>query len=177
MLVGSHGAEFSDPIGGGASSSELDDDALALLEKVTEELRAISARYEHTWVETKPTSAVLHTRQAEAEAAAGATEEALRGVATWQGVHLTKGKEVVELAVVEVTKGTALAALRAALGVDAVLYAGDDVTDERAFQVLDVDSGDVSIRVGDGETQARHRLHGPDQVASMLSLLVDMCRE
>jgi hypothetical protein len=31
-----------------------------------------------------------------------------------------------------------------------VLYMGDDVTDERAFAVLDDDAGDVTVKVGDG---------------------------
>lgn len=46
----------------------------------------------------------------------------------------TAGKDVLDLAVVETTKGSAVDALRAALGVDAVLFAGDDVTDETAFR-------------------------------------------
>ena len=176
MLVGSHGAEFSDPIGGAAVSAEMDADAENLLARVTDELHAIAGTHEGVWVEIKPTSAVLHTRRAEPGPAASATEAALK-VANWPGVQLTRGHEVVELSVIEVTKGTALAALREALGVDAVLYAGDDVTDENAFDVMDVDSGDVSIRVGEGSTLARHRLDGPEQVATMLGLLVDMCRE
>ncbi len=176
MLVGSHGAEFSDPIGGAAVSAEMDADAENLLARVTDELHSIAGTHEGVWVETKPTSAVLHTRRAEPGPAASATEAALK-VANWPGVQLTRGHEVVELSVIEVTKGTALAALREALGVDAVLYAGDDVTDENAFDVMDVDSGDVSIRVGEGSTLARHRLDGPEQVATMLGLLVDMCRE
>ncbi|MFI7587905.1 trehalose-phosphatase [Spongisporangium articulatum] len=177
MLVGSHGAEFSDPIGGGAASAELDDDRRALLAKATEELQKLSAQHDRTWVEMKPTGVVLHTRQAEAEVAAAATKAALKGVGSWPGVHVTMGKEVVELSVVEVTKGTALAALRQALGVGAVMYVGDDVTDERAFDVMSVDSGDVSVRVGDGDTLARHRLRDPEQVATLLGLLVDLCRE
>jgi trehalose 6-phosphate phosphatase len=58
-----------------------------------------------------------------------------------------------------------------------VLYAGDDVTDERAFAVLDGDAGDVSVRVGAGETVADHRLGSPHEVAAMLGLLVALCRE
>jgi trehalose 6-phosphate phosphatase len=90
-------------------------------------------------------------------------------------VHLTLGKEVVELAVVDVTKGVALTLLRDRLGLPfgtgGVLYIGDDVTDERAFAVLDDDSGDVTIKVGPGETLARHRLEGPEDVAITLEYL------
>ena len=51
------------------------------------------------------------------------------------------------------------------------------MTDERAFAVLDGDAGDVSVRVGSGETRADHRLSSPDEVSAMLGLLVDLCKE
>ena len=177
LLVGSHGAEISDPALGSQSQTTLDDEASALLERIIVELDRISAVHEGSNVEVKPTGAVLHTRRAERDVAAKATQEALDGPATWPGVTLTHGKEVVELSVVSATKGTALRQLRELTGADAVLYAGDDVTDERAFAVLDGDAGDVSVRVGTGETVADHRLGSPDEVSAMLGLLVDLCRE
>lgn len=177
LLVGSHGAEMSDPVSGSQSQAPLDAVAARLLDRIIAELEQISAAHEGTHVEVKPTGVVLHTRRAERDVAAKATQQALDGPATWPGVHLTQGKEVVELVVVEVTKGTALRELRASTRADAVLYVGDDVTDERAFAVLDGDAGDVSIRVGSGETAADHRLGSPDEVAAMLGLLVDLCRE
>jgi trehalose 6-phosphate synthase/phosphatase len=177
LLVGSHGAELSDPVIGSQSQTELDDEARQLLDRVVAELGRISTDWPGTNVEIKPHGAVLHTRQADRDVAAKATQEALDGPAGLPGVHLTQGKEVVELSVVAVTKGTALRQLRELTGADAVLYAGDDVTDERAFAVLDGDAGDVSVRVGTGETAADHRLGSPDEVSAMLGLLVDLCRE
>ncbi|GLY27535.1 trehalose-phosphatase [Kineosporia sp. NBRC 101731] len=177
LLVGSHGAEFRDPLGESSAGSPLTDAQAELLAKATAEMEAISSRHEGTHVETKPTGVVLHTRRAMRPVAAKATQEALDGPASWPGVHLTHGKEVVELSVVSVTKGTALRRLRSITGADAVLYAGDDVTDERAFAVLRTEAGDVSVRVGSGETRADHRLGSPDEVATMLGLLVDLCGE
>ena len=52
------------------------------------------------------------------------------------GVHVTRGKEVVEVAVTEASKGAAIGRLRDHLGAAAVLYLGDDVTDETVFAVL-----------------------------------------
>ncbi len=176
LLVGSHGAEMSSGTGDPAPTA-LEPEAAELLARLVAELNRISAAHKGTHVEVKPTGAVLHTRRAKREIAAEATQQALDGPATWPGVHLTHGKEVVELAVVAVTKGTALRELRERTRADAVLYVGDDVTDERAFAVLDGDAGDVSIRVGSGETVADHRLGSPDEVAAMLGLLVDLCRE
>jgi trehalose 6-phosphate synthase/phosphatase len=178
LLVGSHGAEFSDPLDPDSPPAPaLDDEQAQLLARVIEGLERISADHPGTHVEIKPTGAVLHTRRAERDVAAKATQEALDGPAVWPDVHLTKGKEVVELSVVATTKGTALKRLREMTGADAVLYAGDDVTDERAFAVLDGDGGDVSVRVGSGETAARFRLGSPDEVSAMLGLLADVCRE
>ncbi|GAB6901090.1 trehalose-phosphatase [Kineosporia succinea] len=177
LLVGSHGAEFRDPLGDSSVTAPLDAASKELLAKATAEMEAISARHPGTHVEVKPTGVVLHTRRAERPVAAQATQEALDGVATWTGIHLTHGKEVVELSVVSVTKGTALRRLRSVTGADAVLYAGDDVTDERAFAVLRSEAGDVSVRVGSGETRADHRLGSPHEVATMLGLLVDLCGE
>ena len=78
---------------------------------------------------------------------------------------------------VDTGKGAALTRMRAATHADAVFYAGDDTTDERAFAVLDDDAGDVTVKVGPGETLARHRVGTPEDVAAILELLVDLCQE
>ena len=56
------------------------------------------------------------------------------------------------MAVVQVSKGAAIDTLRTRLGADAVLFVGDDVTDETAFVRLR--PGDVGVKVGEGETAA-----------------------
>jgi trehalose 6-phosphate synthase/phosphatase len=176
ILIGSHGAEI-ERLPGGRRSPALGEAESSLLHKVAEALTAITDAHAGTHVELKPAGAVLHTRGADRGAAQKATEAALQGPATWPGVHVTEGKEVVELAVVDVDKGMALRAVREACGSEAVLYAGDDLTDERAFAVLDDDAGDVSIKVGPGESVARHRLNNPDDVAVLLWRLIELCRE
>ena len=59
----------------------------------------------------------------------------------------------------EVSKGAALDRLRERIGADAVLFAGDDVTDETAFARLR--PGDVGVKVGEGDTAAEHRVPDP----------------
>jgi trehalose-phosphatase len=173
LLVGSHGAEFS---GADGERPGLDPGAAALLRRITDAVADIVERHPGTTLETKPTGAVLHTRRADRPTAAAATAEALAGPATWEGLHAMQGKEVVELSVTDATKGSALRRLRAVAGLpDAaggVLYAGDDVTDERAFAVLDDDAGDVTVKVGDGPTAARHRVPDPPAIARMLAELL-----
>jgi len=180
VLVGSHGAQSRPVIGGiggatgGEHGGDLDAAAVRLLADVTAELHRIAARHPGATVEQKPAGAVLHTRGATRPVAEAAGKDALAGPAGWPGVHLTVGKEVVELAVSDATKGGALAALRAHFGLPAgaVLYVGDDETDERAFAVLDDDAGDVTVKVGAGDTLARHRVADPQAVARLLRTLV-----
>jgi trehalose-phosphatase len=173
-LVGSHGAEAAlrHPFADALTAEPLTPETTALLERVVAKLHDIAAidpdgRIE---VEVKPAGAVLHTRRAPADLAQRATDEAVAGLATWPGIHVTLGKAVVELAVTETSKGTALQRIRTAAGADGVLYVGDDVTDESAFAVLGPD--DVSVKVGPGETHAAYRLDGPEDVRNLLQLLV-----
>lgn len=169
-LVGSHGAERGRWSDGGLVrvDLELDAEQAALLAELTEALDAAvdgtTARVEH-----KPASVVLHTRTASEHDAERLTTLALAlGERAADAMH---GKDVVELGVLEVTKGQALAALRAELGVTLVAYAGDDVTDERAFATLE--PTDVTVKVGPGETAARFRVADPEEVTALLTGLAD----
>ncbi len=167
-LVGSHGAEH-----GGAGQTVLTDDEADRLARLTVRLEQIAADRPGARVEHKPTGVVLHTRRAGRADAAAATELALAAAEEVSG-HVTPGKDVVEVAFVETGKGVALQRLRAETGVEAVLYAGDDVTDENAFAVLR--DGDLSIKVGDGDTRASHRVAGPADVRQVLRHLVSAAR-
>jgi trehalose-phosphatase len=174
-LVGSHGAEVqlhapdgddSDTATGGG----LDADEKELLARLHDAVAGIVRANPGTALEEKPAAVVLHTRCADRAGALAATAAALLGPARWDGVHTLVGKEVVELAVTDVTKGGALRRLRAGLGLDrgGVFYAGDDTTDELAFAALDDDAGDLTLRVGAGPTRARHRVAGPEVLADLL---------
>ena len=169
ILVGSHGAEFDtgfdDPVTG---------DKRDLLDRIVAEFEAISSRFDGTSVEVKPASTTLHVRNATTDDAGAAMELALTGPAAWQGVEVTKGKAVVELAVIETSKGLALDRLRESFGADAVLYIGDDVTDEKAFAHLnrrDAGGRDVGVKVGSGHTVAEFRVDDTDDVPGIFELI------
>ncbi len=172
LLVGSHGAERARVTANGldravATLSDAQADALASLGG---RAAAIARGRDGVWVESKPAAVVVHTRLAPPDVAAAAAAEAL-ALAHLAGIRPLRGKDVVELPVLDADKGSAVAALRAELGAAAVLYAGDDLTDEHAFAVLG--SGDVGIKVGPGESAARFRLAGPDDLVAMLAVLAD----
>lgn len=122
-------------------------------------------------IERKPASVVLHTRTATPDDAAALVPAAV-ALGEAAGVDVLRGKDVVELAVLDVDKGTALAQLRAEVGAAGLLYAGDDVTDERAFAALRAD--DVTVKVGPGPTVARFRVPDPAAVARLLHRLADL---
>jgi trehalose 6-phosphate phosphatase len=62
--------------------------------------------------------------------------------------------------------------LRSELGAAGTLYLGDDVTDEDAFRALP--EGDVTVKVGDGETAARYRVTDTDGALEVLRRLADL---
>lgn len=163
-LVGSHGAEFDTGF-----LNPLDDAARALLLEVERGLAGIAADAPGATVETKLASVALHVRNAEADRGLAALEQARVKAQAWD-VHLTEGKAVVEIAVIQTDKGQAVDILREGADASAAVFFGDDVTDEKAFARL-TDS-DVGVKVGGGETLARYRVDTPDDVAEALGLLL-----
>ncbi|MDO8392905.1 MAG: trehalose-phosphatase [Dietzia sp.] len=168
VLVGSHGSEWE-----GGFDTPLDDDELARLDRVGSELSEIVSRTPGAHVETKPTAAVLHVRPVEDPALRQrAMAEAMAGPAALDGVFVTEGKNVVEIAVREASKGAAIERLVDQTGAEIAIFIGDDVTDERGFARLR--DGDVGIKVGDGRTLAAHRVADIPAVVGLLSRLAEL---
>lgn len=173
-LIGSHGAELgrinSGPAPGHApnlthSPVELTSEQRTQLTALAAGLEQIASTAQGAWVEHKPAAAVLHTRLATPEAGEAASARA-RELGEQIGVRGLTGKNVVEFAVIETTKGIALTALREEINCARVFYMGDDVTDEHAFARLTPD--DFTVRVGPGDTLARFRVPDPDAAAQLL---------
>ncbi|MCH8612003.1 trehalose-phosphatase [Arsenicicoccus dermatophilus] len=173
VLVGSHGAQVSDPeVGGGHELSEPQAVALAALD---EALTAIVAAHPGTRIERKPAAVVLHTRGVDQPVANAATAATVAMAAGHSKAHVMPGKCVVELSVVDADKGSAIRDLASWCGATAVYYAGDDVTDERAFAAMASDGreGDLTLKVGPGDTAARHRVDSPEDAAEVLLALTE----
>jgi trehalose-phosphatase len=168
-LVGSHGSEFD--IG---FVERLSPELIAVRTRLRNELRQIVADRPRVRLEAKPASIAVHTRGADPETAAAVIEAVSNGPATWPDVTVTRGKEVIELSVIATHKGTAVDQLRAQMSSSAVLFIGDDVTDENAFANLH--GPDVGIKIGPGETQAAYRVAEPLDAARVLGLLLEVRR-
>ncbi len=164
--VGSHGGEF-----GGALVTPLTPEAQALFERVLEALSAIAQLGPGLMLETKPAAAALHYRNAEDRIARQASYAVLQGPASWPGVHTRCGKKVIELGVIETDKGIALGRLRRHVGATAVLFIGDDTTDEDAFAALE--TTDAGVKVGPGESRARFRVADIAGVARTLERVAE----
>ncbi|OLL74676.1 Trehalose-6-phosphate phosphatase [Pseudonocardia sp. Ae168_Ps1] len=168
-LVGSHGAEYDDEVAARLGRTGLLTAAQAeRREALLAGLRELVDAAPGSRLETKPAGAAVHVRGMDPADGAALLERVAAG---WvrDGIDATPGKDVLDLAVLRTTKGAAVEVLRDQLGIDTVLFAGDDVTDETAFRVLR--DGDVGIKVGDGDTAARHRVPGPPEMAGALERL------
>ena len=160
--IGSHGAEFDGPIA---------DDLAATRDAVRDQLAPVVAGTAGARLEVKPASVAVHVRQVADRAAGGAL---LEHVGSIVDTSLTKkpGKDVLEVAVTDADKGSALCRLRDELGAAGALYLGDDRTDEDGFRALEPD--DVSVKVGEGDTVARYRVADPPAALALLEHLADL---
>jgi trehalose 6-phosphate phosphatase len=161
--VGSHGAEFDGPLRG-----ELADRR----DRLADRLAPVVATTEGAWLEVKPASVAVHVRKVQDRLAAAALlEQAARALAD-SSLTMKPGKDVLELALTDADKGAALRRLVRELGVAGAAYFGDDVTDEDGFRALGRD--DVTVKVGEGPTEARYRVADPAAARAALERLADL---
>ena len=170
LLVGSHGAETW--TGPNAAPLQLTPEQADLLVRARAAVAEVAQAWDGCRLEDKPASVVLHTRSASDDDAAAAVDAARARLGKLDGVQVTDGKRVLEASVVHANKGEGIVALRELTGATGVLFAGDDVTDERGFAVLE--SGDVGIKVGPGETAAQFRVESPEEFAAVLEHLHEL---
>lgn len=131
-LVGVEGVRLAALYGLAEHAPPLDD---GVLEAVAAAAREVPG----TRVERKGASVAVHYRAAEDPAVAqGALAAALAPIADETGLELLPGKMVIELVPAgRPLKEGAVERIVADEGLEAVLYAGDDVADLRAFEALD----------------------------------------
>jgi trehalose 6-phosphate phosphatase len=127
------------------------------------------ARHSGLVLERKQTSMSLHFRLAPALEAL-CVDTLARAIADDPGLQLLHGKAVVEVKSSRVSKGLAIEAFmqEAPFAGRVPLFAGDDVTDEAGFDVVQRLGGE-GIKVGDGPTRARHRCPDPETLRAWLA--------
>ena len=167
-LVGSHGGEFDD------GELVLTDAQRAAKDDLVTAVEGVVDGEPDVRLEGKPAGIVVHVRGADPDVGERVLDAVRGGPAQLPGVEATEGKAVLEMAVLQVSKGSAIDTLREQLGADAALFVGDDVTDETAFARLG--RGDVGIKVGDGETAAEYRVGTSEDVTAVLEKLLAVRR-
>lgn len=168
LLIASHGVEVR--LTGGAVDVGLSDGERAALDALSTRLDDIASHTPGAFIEHKPVGLGLHTRGvADAADASRAQAEARAAAAELGGFIERAGKDILEFAVRDATKGDGIEVLRRHVDATGVFFAGDDVTDEDGFGVLDGD--DVGLKVGDGATRAAHRAADPEVVGEVLAAL------
>lgn len=120
-MVGTHGLEADPP---------MTPDVLRAIQEVATSVGA--------WVEPKGAAAAVHFRNVDDPlAAATAAEPALAAVAAANGLELLGGKRILELTPAgRARKGGAVERIARERGLDAVVFAGDDMGDLDAFEAL-----------------------------------------
>lgn len=165
-LAGSHGAEFWMP-GEGAVESDADAGEGDLRDRLLARAIEATSGMDGVWIEPKAFGLGVHTRVATAETA-DAANAAVDAIVTAEAPHWRRrtGKNIVEFAFRHEGKDSAIAALRDRLGATAVIFAGDDVTDEDALRTLGAD--DLGVRVGEGPSAASVFVADVEDMASLL---------
>lgn len=177
--AGNHGMEIDGP-----GMHRIHPDAAAarpVLEIAAEELAGAISAIPGAFVEDKQLTLSVHFRLAPRDRVDELLATVHRVVDPLPGVHLTAGKEVLEVRPnVEWDKGKAvvflLGQLRPPPGAP-VLYFGDDRTDEDAFRALRESSGaGEGILVAESpadDTAATSRLRDPTEIAEVFATLAE----
>ena len=162
-LVGGHGTET----GPGGES----DDLTRVEERLTSAVESLPG----AWIEHKNHSLGLHYRAVDSGDLRQVLDDLREWVTGQSNLHLLESKRILEIGARPLSKAAAMADLKESFGSDIMVYIGDDTTDESVFEAMTMD--DIGIKVGGGDTAARSRLDGPDDVTRFLEALADRVGE
>ena len=141
------------------------------MEPIRKVLRFFEESTPGTHVEEKATGLVWHYRRADPEFGEWKARELmteLSSVAANEPVAIRHGRKIVEVAPGHINKGAAVARLLGERAYDLVVIAGDDKTDESMFRLDLPAERTVTLKVGDAETVARHRVNSPAELRKLL---------
>ena len=162
--AGVHGAERRDARG------ELHRISLpaSVGQELSDTLHKALAQWPGTQLETKGMAFALHYRRA-VQYENDVMQLAQLLVKRYPMLALQPGKCVVELKPQDVDKGEAIKAFmgEAPFAGCIPVFIGDDLTDEKGFLAVNALRG-ISVKVGEGSSEAHYRLHGVDEVYAWL---------
>ncbi len=172
LLIGSHGVEVR--FGRDGVSLDLSPEERSTLDGLGEALRALVDSVPGTRLETKPVGFGVHYRLLDGDGGRDVVARAYETAASVSDrLTIRDGKDIIEFSVRGADKGDGIERLREYTRATAVLFAGDDVTDEDGFGVLRPSAGDIGIKVGEGDTAAQYRVADERAIATLLTLLAE----
>ncbi len=127
-----------------------------------------------TFTEEKPFSLTWHYRNAESQSGYTSSRELiniLKRKASLFNLKILDGNKIVEIMNNDIGKGQAVKKLMERNIFDFILSVGDDKTDEEMFAFFISDPNAFTVKVGNGETLAKYKLSGFNDVVSLLKNL------
>jgi trehalose 6-phosphate phosphatase len=164
LIAGGHGAEFR--IDGRRSlAGEVDE---SQLEEIKQAVISFGKSDPRILLEHKSTGIVMHYR-AHPECESDVIELAKSLVEKRPDFKLQFAKMAVEIKPAAASKASAMEALLQEKPVSGrrIFFAGDDVTDESAFEWVNAQGG-ITVKIGDEETSAGYRCSDPTEFKAWL---------
>jgi len=143
-------------------------------EKIFPILDRITLNCPGSFVEEKYFSLAWHYRNTKSDTGFIKSRELIRileSVIPSYDLKILDGNKIVEIMAAEVGKGDAVKKLCEKYIFEFILAIGDDVTDEEMFEYLQQKTNAFTIKVGNGDTRARYKLAGINDVLILLKQL------
>jgi trehalose 6-phosphate synthase/phosphatase len=134
----------------------------------------MSLKCPQSFIEDKHFSLAWHYRNTDHKSAFGFSRQLISQLEKFSGrlgLKILDGNMVVEIMNKEIGKGIAVEKLLATKNYDFILSIGDDMTDEEIFEVLIPVKEAVTIKVGNGSTNAKYYFSSVEEVVLLLKLL------
>lgn len=139
--------------------------------RIRQVMEKYSGRTKGAEIEEKDHAMVWHYANVEPDVAFKRASELKRELGELladDDIAVHEGRNIVEVKPIAVTKGNVVRELQRHYAADFVLCAGDDYTDEDMFRELQDNPTAVTIKVGHGDTAARHVVAKPTQLLRAL---------
>ncbi len=150
---------------------QIDSDFKKDKKRIRTVMQKYTDRTEGSLIEEKDHALVWHYANVEPDVAykrASELRRELNKMLEDEEIAIHEGHNIVEVKPSHIAKSNVVRELKQEFPSDFVLCAGDDYTDEDMFRELQDDRAAVTIKVGAGETTARHAVANPGQLLKLL---------
>jgi trehalose 6-phosphate synthase/phosphatase len=169
-IIAGHGAIMKE---NGVWTTRVPDD-VTWKETIRPILENMSLLCPESFIEDKHFSLAWHYRNTNHKSAFGYSRQLIKQLEKFSdqlGLKILDGNKVIEIMNKEIGKGIAVGKLMVRGKYDFILSIGDDVTDEEIFALFKDVNEAVTIKVGNGSTEAKYYFSSVEEVVLLLKLL------